>query len=81
MKIEIVKTGINGEGIGYYNNKPVFVPHVLSGEIADVEIVEQNKGYSIGKAKKIIQPSSKRVQPKCKVQKSCGACPLMFSQS
>ena len=79
MKIEIVKTGINGEGIGYYNNKPVFVPHVLSGEIADVEIVEQNKGYSIGKAKKIIQSSSKRVQPKCKVQKSCGACPLMIA--
>ena len=32
MKIEFVKLGINGEGIGYADHKPVFCPGVLPGE-------------------------------------------------
>lgn len=80
MKIEIVKTGINGEGIGYIQNKPIFVPNALVGEWVDVEVVQSMKTYSLGKVNKILKQSSSRVQPKCGVQKSCGACPLMITQ-
>ena len=32
MKVTIKKTGINGEGIGYIDRMPVFVPQALIGE-------------------------------------------------
>ena len=32
MKMKIVKTGINGEGIGYMDKLPVFVADVLADE-------------------------------------------------
>lgn len=80
MRIEIKKTGINGEGIGYTSDKkPLFVPGVLVGEIADVEIVEKTKNFSVGKVKKVIQESEKRCRPRCKIQKSCQGCPLMIA--
>ena len=36
MRMEIKKTGINGEGIGYLNRKPVFVTGCFAGETAEV---------------------------------------------
>lgn len=79
MKVEIIKTGINGEGIGYVDHTPVFVPHVLVGEVADIEIVDKQKRFMHGKVKRILKKSSKRVQPKCRIQTRCGGCPLMIA--
>ena len=80
MQIEIKKTGINGEGIGYTSDKkPIFIPNALVGEIVETEIVERNKTFSIGKVKKVIKQSEKRCKPRCKIQKSCGGCPLMIA--
>lgn len=36
MKLEFRKLGINGEGIGYLDRKPVFCPGVFPGETAEV---------------------------------------------
>ena len=38
MKVTIKKMGINGEGIGYIDRMPVFVPGALCGE--EVEITK-----------------------------------------
>ena len=40
MKITCKKIGINGEGIGYVDRKPVFCDGLLPGESAEVEITE-----------------------------------------
>ena len=37
-KINIVKMGINGEGIGYLNKKPIFVSGALPKEYVDVYV-------------------------------------------
>ena len=42
MKIEIKKSGINGEGIGYIEHQPVFVEGALPFETVEAEIVEKN---------------------------------------
>ena len=34
MKMNFVKTGINGEGIGYDHRKPVFCDGVLAGDVS-----------------------------------------------
>ena len=76
MKIEIKKMGINGEGIGYINKKPVFVIGAFTNEIVDVEITEDKNTYLIGEVKKVIKKSDKRISKKCSVEK-CGSCSLM----
>ena len=49
MKTEIFDYGMNGEGVGKIDNKIVLVPSSMVGEIVDVEIIEDNKNYSVGK--------------------------------
>ena len=76
MKLEIKKMGINGEGIGYINKKPVFVMGAFPGEIVAVEITEENKTYAVGELQKVIKRSPARVHKACK-DKQCASCSLM----
>ncbi len=80
MKVVIKKTGINGEGIGYIDRLPVFVPGALLGEEVDIRIVERKNRYAIGEVNKIIKKSKDRIQPKCRMQHVCGGCPLMIAR-
>lgn len=77
MKVTIKKIGINGEGIGYIDRLPVFVPGALIDEEVDILITERNKRYANGKVNRILKKSKDRIQPKCFVQNRCGACTLM----
>lgn len=76
MLVTIKKIGINGEGIGYYKKKPVFIDNVLIDEIVDVEITQEEEKYIFAKVKKIIKKSKDRVEPKCKLFSYCGGCQL-----
>lgn len=80
MKVTIMKTGINGEGIGYVDKTPIFVPQALEGEIVDVTVTEKQKRYMHGKCNRIIQKSPSRIDAKCYIQHKCGGCPLMISR-
>ena len=42
MRVEIVKLGINGEGIGYLDNKPLFVPGAFPTEIVEVSNIKRH---------------------------------------
>ena len=75
MKLEIRKTGINGEGIGYLNQKPVFIPGTFPGDIAEIELLEENERYAKGRKKQIISPASCRRDSACPAP--CGSCPLI----
>lgn len=77
MKVEIKKVGINGEGIGYIDRLPIFIPNALIGEIVDIKIIEKYPRYAIGKVNYIVKKSSDRIQPKCRIQERCGGCALM----
>lgn len=81
MRVRIEKMGINGEGIGYINKKPVFVPGALVEEEVDIEVVQQFKTYAIGKMKRVAVFSKHRVKPKCYVQGRCQACSLMTADA
>ncbi len=80
MKVKIIKMGINGEGIGYVDRTPVFIPGVLIDEEVDIRIVENHKRYMIGQVNRIYQVSKDRIKPKCFVQDRCKACPLMIAR-
>ena len=76
-QIEFVKCGINGEGIGYINRKPVFCDGVFPGETAEVEIIEEKLSYMRAKLKRIIAKAPFRFQNPCSHAPQCGACPLL----
>ena len=77
MKLLIKKTGINGEGIGYLNRKPVFVDGTMPGDVADVTIKETAGSYYRGELRRILQKSPDRCFPFCPHQRECGGCSLM----
>ena len=80
MKIEFVKLGINGEGIGYADHKPVFCPGVLPGETAEVRITERRPSYYKAECEKILKQAGSRRKSSCGVQKYCGGCALMHME-
>lgn len=74
--LTIKRIGINGEGIGYYKKKVVFVPGVLVDEVAEVLITKVSSSFAEGRLKKLKQVSSLRRDPFCPVYNMCGGCQL-----
>ena len=60
MKIEIVKFDNNGRGIGYLNDKIIFVPKTVPGDIVNIEVALEKKNYSIGRLIEVLTPSKIR---------------------
>ena len=76
IRLKIVKTGINGEGIGFFRHKPVFVEGCFKDETINCEIADEGNHYR-GNLIKVLEYSRERVRPACPLQKICGACNLM----
>ncbi|RRC93635.1 23S rRNA (uracil(1939)-C(5))-methyltransferase RlmD [Erysipelotrichaceae bacterium OH741_COT-311] len=78
MELKIVKMGINGEGIGYHKDKPVFVDGALIGEVIHCVLELETNTYIKAKLIKVLQKSKYRIKAKCNIQSLCGGCPLMI---
>ncbi len=76
MSLRIVKVGINGEGIGYYHKKPVFVMGCWPDEVVEVLLEDRGKYYQ-GKLQKIYQASPYRIKPISEDEYLYGGCSLM----
>ncbi len=61
------------------NGKAVFVPQLLPGEKAEIEIVESHKDYDRGKVIKILEKSPVRREPPCPYYGICGGCNLQIA--
>jgi 23S rRNA (uracil1939-C5)-methyltransferase len=74
--LTIKRIGINGEGVGYFKRKVVFVPGALPGEEVVVEATKVHPKFTEGRVKKIRKKSSLRATPPCLVYETCGGCQL-----
>lgn len=76
LPLTIKRLGINGEGVGYFKKKVVFVPGALPGEeiVASVTKVQQN--FTEAKIKTIRKESPHRITAPCPVYAECGGCQL-----
>ncbi|SFC85927.1 23S rRNA m(5)U-1939 methyltransferase [Bacillus sp. OV322] len=74
--LTIKRLGINGEGVGYFKRKVVFVPGALPGEEIVAEAVKVQSKFSEAKIKTIRKPSPDRINPPCPVYEECGGCQL-----
>ncbi|NPC91858.1 23S rRNA (uracil(1939)-C(5))-methyltransferase RlmD [Bacillus sp. WMMC1349] len=74
--LTIKRLGINGEGVGYFKRKVVFVPGALPGEEVVVEATKVHPKFSEGRVKNIRKRSEHRVKPPCTIYEQCGGCQL-----
>ena len=76
--IETVKcVDFTFDGQGLAKNKSgrtFFVPSLLIGEEAEVEVLYHKKDFDVAKIKKILTFSPFRIAPKCPCATSCGGC-------
>lgn len=74
--LTIKRLGINGEGVGYFKKKVVFVPGALPGEEVVVEATKVHPKFTEARIKNIRKKSAHRVKPLCPVYEQCGGCQL-----
>lgn len=73
--VKCVDFTFDGQGLTKDNaNRIIFVPALLIGEEAEVEILYHKKDFDVGKIKKITKFSPDRITPKCPCATSCGGC-------
>ena len=73
-RLQIIEAGSEGVSIGKYEDKVVFVPYVVPGDIVDVQVFRKKKSYYQAKAIAVHQHSADRVTPKCEHFGLCGGC-------
>lgn len=74
--LTIKRIGINGEGVGYFKKKVVFVPGALPGEEVVVEVTKVHPKFTEAIVKKVRKRSPFRVKAPCPVYEQCGGCQL-----
>ncbi|MBR2779451.1 MAG: 23S rRNA (uracil(1939)-C(5))-methyltransferase RlmD [Firmicutes bacterium] len=74
--ISITDVSTSGEGIGRADGMVVFVPGLVPGDEAEIEITGIRKNIARGKVLQIQHPSPERTEPPCPVFGRCGGCSL-----
>ncbi|MFD6438913.1 23S rRNA (uracil(1939)-C(5))-methyltransferase RlmD [Peribacillus sp. NPDC060186] len=76
LPLTIKRLGINGEGVGYFKKKVVFVPGALPGEEIVALITKVQPNFSEAKIKTIRKESPHRIAAPCPIYAECGGCQL-----
>lgn len=74
MKLNIIDMDHMGSGIAKDNNKVIFIPKSIPGDICEVEIVKDNQKYAKGKIVNFISKSELRTKALCPYYQECGGC-------
>jgi 23S rRNA (uracil1939-C5)-methyltransferase len=77
VDLDILRLGMNGEGIGSLEGFTLFVPGALPGEKVRAELCSMHKTYGKARLLKILTPSPIRQNPPCPRFGLCGGCQLM----
>lgn len=63
-----------GQGVAHHAGKAIFVPGVLPGEQAEIQLTEDKRQFAKGKLKRLLSHSPQRVVPRCPHFGVCGGC-------
>jgi len=72
--VQIQDVAFGGEGVARINEFVLFVPFVIAGETAEVEVTEVKKHFARARLRRVITPSPERLEPKCAYFGACGGC-------
>ncbi len=73
-KVEIIDAGAEGKAVGRVNDRVIFVPFVVPGDVIDIQATKKRKSYYEGKAIWFHHFSEKRTEPVCEHFGLCGGC-------
>ena len=76
--LAIERLSDEGRGIGFEQNKAVFVAGVLPGEKARVRALEEKRTTITAELITLTERSPQRIEPKCPVFGRCGGCQLQM---
>ncbi|EFA69371.1 23S rRNA (uracil(1939)-C(5))-methyltransferase RlmD [Cylindrospermopsis raciborskii] len=74
IELEISDLNDNGEGVGRFEGRVVFVPDTVVGDRLLVRLLRVKNKYAHGAVTAIFQPSLQRTRPQCIVADKCGGC-------
>jgi 23S rRNA (uracil1939-C5)-methyltransferase len=74
LELEISDLSDQGEGVGRWQERVVFVPDTVPGDQITVRLVHVKPQYAQGKLQAILTPSPHRIRPACMVADKCGGC-------
>jgi 23S rRNA (uracil1939-C5)-methyltransferase len=74
LEVTIADLNHNGEGVGRWQGRVVFVPDTVPGERMLVRLIRVKPEYAQGKLHELLEPSPHRVRPSCIVADKCGGC-------
>jgi len=73
-KIQITGVAAEGKALTKHNDKVIFVPFVVPGDVVDIQVTKKRKSYMEGRAVKIHEYSSNREIAFCNHFGVCGGC-------
>lgn len=74
--VTIKRIGINGEGVGYYKRKAVFIDGAITDEVVKAKVTRVERSYLQAEVVELEKKSSSRQKPPCDVYEQCGGCQL-----
>jgi 23S rRNA (uracil1939-C5)-methyltransferase len=80
ITVSVKRIGINGEGVGYYKKKAVFIAGALPGEIVKAKVAKTEPKLIYADLLSIVKKSPHRKAPECPVYETCGGCQLQHLQ-
>lgn len=72
--LTITDAGSEGKAVAKHNEKVVFVPYAMPGDVVDVQVTKKRKKYMEGKVVHFHQKSSRHQEPFCEHFGTCGGC-------
>ena len=73
-KITITDIGAEGNALARVDNKVLFVPMLIPGDVVDVRVRKKKKNYLEGSVVRFHEYSKDRVKPVCRHFGECGGC-------
>ncbi len=77
FRLKIEKMALEGHGIGFNENKAVFVPYTAVGDEIEATLTRERKDMAFARAAQFFKRGEGVVEPPCKVfgiEKPCGGC-------
>lgn len=72
--LEVLDIASEGKSIAKHEDKIIFIPNVVPGDVVDVIIRRNKPSFSEGEVLKFHKYSEKRIQPVCEYFGVCGGC-------
>ncbi len=73
--IRVGNLAYGGEAIGRLpDGRAVFIPFAIPGELVQVRLVEEKPHYARAELNLVLEPSPRRIEPRCSHFTTCGGC-------